>query len=95
MNHYYKEIIGATAFSTTRHGGVSVGAYASFNANHYCGDDPKCVETNRSLLCRELGIDLVSMKANDVVIPALFSAVTTSDILSVPCIVIVPWSVTI
>lgn len=57
MNHYYKEIIGATAFSTTRHGGVSVGAYASFNANHYCGDDPKCVETNRSLLCRELGID--------------------------------------
>lgn len=57
MNHYYKEIIGATAFSTTRHGGVSVGAYASFNANHYCGDDPKCVETNRSLLCREVGID--------------------------------------
>jgi len=57
MNHYYKEIIGATAFSTTRHGGVSVGAYASFNANHYCGDDSKCVETNRSLLCRELGID--------------------------------------
>ncbi|MBO4664715.1 MAG: peptidoglycan editing factor PgeF [Bacteroidaceae bacterium] len=47
---------GATAFSTTRHGGVSVGAYASFNANHYCGDDPKNVEANRSILCRELGI---------------------------------------
>ena len=25
------------AFSTTRQGGVSVGAYASFNANLYCG----------------------------------------------------------
>ena len=47
---------GATAFSTTRHGGVSVGTYASFNANHYCGDDPKNVEANRSILCRELCI---------------------------------------
>ena len=56
MFHYYNNINGATALSTTRHGGVSTGAYASFNANHYCGDDPKCVETNRSLLCRELGI---------------------------------------
>ena len=29
---------GVTAFSTTRHGGVSEGNYASFNINPYCGD---------------------------------------------------------
>lgn len=46
----------AYAFSTTRKGGVSQGAYSSFNANHYCGDSPEHVEANRSLLCRELGI---------------------------------------
>lgn len=56
MLYKYTEIQGAFAFSTTRHGGVSTGAYASFNANHYCGDDPKCVEQNRRLLCERLGI---------------------------------------
>ena len=29
---------GVTAFSTTRHGGVSEANYASFNINPYCGD---------------------------------------------------------
>lgn len=28
-------------FSTTRHGGCSEGNYASFNCNHYCGDNPE------------------------------------------------------
>ncbi len=45
-----------TAFSTTRHGGVSKGAYGEFNVNAYCGDDPKYIRSNRSLLCRQLGI---------------------------------------
>lgn len=45
-----------TAFSTQRAGGVSVGTYASFNANHYCGDDPAHVTQNRTRLCRALGI---------------------------------------
>lgn len=37
-------------FSTTRHGGYSTGAYASFNCNHYCGDDLQNVQKNRELL---------------------------------------------
>lgn len=44
------------AFSTTRQGGVSVGAYASFNANLYCGDDVQHVQQNRELLCQFLGL---------------------------------------
>ncbi len=45
-----------TAFSTLREGGVSQGEYASFNINHYCGDDPVAVEQNRAALCHTLGI---------------------------------------
>jgi len=44
------------AFSTQRAGGVSIGAYATFNATHYCGDDPQHVARNKQLLCEELGI---------------------------------------
>ena len=41
---------GACAFSTERRGGYSEGAYASFNANAYCGDDERMVRLNRDLL---------------------------------------------
>lgn len=44
------------AFSTFRRGGYSTGAYASFNANAFCGDDGHHVCQNRMLLCEELGI---------------------------------------
>lgn len=44
------------AFSTTRDGGVSKGAYASFNINHYCGDSETDIKQNRRLLCDELHI---------------------------------------
>lgn len=44
------------AFSTTRHGGCSTGAYASLNVNAWCGDAPEHVEANRRLLCHNLGI---------------------------------------
>ena len=57
MLHKYNTHNSICAFSTTRHGGVSTGNYASFNANHYCGDKPENVRENRSLLCKELGID--------------------------------------
>lgn len=40
---------GACAFSTERRGGYSEGAYASFNANAYCGDDERMVRLNRDL----------------------------------------------
>lgn len=48
---------GVKAFSTTRNGGVSSGAYAGFNITHYCGDDPLAVRKNRAILCAELGVD--------------------------------------
>ena len=38
------------AFSTTRHGGVSHGNYASLNCTPYTGDDPDCVQHNLYLL---------------------------------------------
>lgn len=44
------------AFSTTRHGGVSTDNYASFNINHYCGDNPENIQRNQQLLCERLGI---------------------------------------
>ncbi|MGI6224214.1 MAG: peptidoglycan editing factor PgeF [Prevotella sp.] len=47
---------GTVAFSTTRQGGVSRGAYASLNVNAYCGDAPECVAQNRQALATELGI---------------------------------------
>ena len=45
------------AFSSTRHGGVGKGNYASFNINYYCGDNPEDIETNREALCQLLGVD--------------------------------------
>ena len=47
---------GITAFSTTRHGGCSVGSYAAFNINGYCGDDEAHIRSNKESLCRLLGI---------------------------------------
>ena len=45
-----------TAFSSTRHGGCSQGAYGEFNVNAYCGDDPQDIAENRKALCRLLKI---------------------------------------
>lgn len=41
---------GVHALSTLRGGGLSVGAYASFNLAQHVGDDPEHVRANRSLL---------------------------------------------
>ena len=53
--HYYNDG-NALFFSTTRHGGVSQGEYASFNINEYCGDSPEDIVANRKALCDELGL---------------------------------------
>ena len=53
---YYNIADGVTAFSTTRHGGVGQGAYASFNINEWCGDDPQHIAENRQMLADELGL---------------------------------------
>lgn len=52
----YKMGRGVRAFSTTRRGGHSVGPYAGFNINHYCGDDEAAIAKNRQALCSMLGI---------------------------------------
>ena len=54
--NYYEMGTGVIAFSSPRHGGFSKGSYASFNINHYCGDQEEDILKNRSLLCQTLGI---------------------------------------
>ncbi len=53
---YYNISDSVTAFTTTREGGCSIGAYASFNVNKYCGDDSEHVRQNQEHLCRKLDI---------------------------------------
>lgn len=55
--HYYSFSERVTAFSSTRHGGVGEGRYASFNINHYCGDNLVAIAENRRRLCLLLDID--------------------------------------
>ena len=47
----YSNIFG---FSTTRHGGVGEGTYATFNCTHYCGDRPESVKANLEILSASL-----------------------------------------
>ncbi len=44
------------AFTTTRSGGVSSGAFASLNLGDHVGDAPAAVATNRARLCAQLGV---------------------------------------
>jgi YfiH family protein len=56
----YGELVQAV---TTRHGGVSIGHYASLNLTKGSGDDPTAVEENLNRVCMTLGLrreDLVS-----------------------------------
>lgn len=62
--NYYNLSDDVKAFSTTRHGGVSEGNYASLNINEYCGDSKTNTDANRLLLANELGID-----ANHIIMP--------------------------
>ena len=55
LNHY-NIAPGVVAFSTTRRGGFSVGSYAEFNINGFCGDSQESIVRNRAALCRLLGI---------------------------------------
>lgn len=83
MLHKYNTADAITAFSTTRHGGVSTGAYSSFNANHYCGDVPENVAKNRALLCEALGIErnhlIVPHQTHDTI-----TRIIDKDFLSLP-----------
>lgn len=46
-----------TAFSTTRHGGVSQGNYGEININKYCGDSPEAIRENCRRLCDTLCVE--------------------------------------
>lgn len=59
--HYYTMGERVTAFSSTRHGGCSVGNYRSFNVNHYCGDNEEDIARNMDSLKSLLGIGQVFM----------------------------------
>jgi YfiH family protein len=50
------------AIVTTRTGGYSQGAYASLNLGVHCGDDPRVVERNRTLVAARLGARPVWMR---------------------------------
>ena len=43
---------------TDRNGGISTGAYASFNLGDHVGDDPAAVAHNRQRLADVLGLDV-------------------------------------
>jgi YfiH family protein len=47
---------GVTAVVSTRHGGVSTGAYDSLNLGGHVGDDPAAVTENRDRLAAALGV---------------------------------------
>lgn len=51
--HIAKDVV---AFSSTRRGGVSNGAYGEFNINLWCGDSVEHTTRNLELLASELGI---------------------------------------
>jgi polyphenol oxidase len=51
----------ATAVVTTRHGGVSTGAYGSLNLGGHVGDDPAAVAENRRRLAAALGVDKLTV----------------------------------
>jgi hypothetical protein len=53
----------ATAVVTTRHGGVSTGAYGSLNLGGHVGDDPAAVAENRRRLAAALGVDKLAFAA--------------------------------
>ena len=48
-------------FTTTRHGGVSTGTYASMNPGVYTEDDPGFIRKNLELLSNAVGISLENM----------------------------------
>ena len=54
----------AVAFTATRGGGCSTGAYASLNCTAYTGDNPACVERNQQLLR-----DMLPYPPQELVIP--------------------------
>lgn len=64
---------------TTRHGGVSVGEYASLNLAFHVGDDAEAVRENRRILGRMLDYDAASLVAAQQVHGSECRVVTASE----------------
>lgn len=60
--HFFQLSDAVTAFSTTRHGGVSKGKLASLNINAFRGDDPEAVAQNLQAVA-----ELISVQPNHIV----------------------------
>jgi copper oxidase (laccase) domain-containing protein len=54
---------GVTAVVTTRHGGVSVGPYASLNLGAQVGDEQHAVRQNRGRVAAAVGVDRLTIAA--------------------------------
>ena len=54
-------VLGATVATSTRHGGVSVGPYASLNLGLHVHDDPDAVVANREQVASDFGVDLANV----------------------------------
>ena len=67
------------AFSTTRHGGVGEGTYATLNCTHYCGDSPETVKANLELVKAVLPV-----RPRVVVIPRQTHTVNVRIITDIP-----------
>jgi YfiH family protein len=52
---------GLDAAVTTRHGGVSEGAYATLNLGDHVGDDPAAVRENRRRACEAFGVEALTI----------------------------------
>lgn len=57
--HIAIDLPGARALFTTRHGGYSIGPYASLNLGRFTDDVPAAVERNRDALAKELAVNFV------------------------------------
>ena len=67
---------------TDRNGGVSTGAYASFNLGDHVGDDPEAVARNRQRLADVLGLDVGRLVFMEQIHSPNVTEVTTAHLAS-------------
>lgn len=73
------DIIGAHHAFTTRHGGVSKGAFSSLNLGANRGDDPEAVRENYRRLCALMGVGIDGMAVTKQVHGNTVRIVTNAD----------------
>ena len=80
-----------SCFSTTRHGGVGEGAYATFNCTHYCGDHPENVKANlenlKALLPERLRVLVVPRQTHTTNVRIIADVPTKEELHEVDAVV--------